>query len=66
MNRDYRPTDPTASDRRHEIRRRILAALGSMTGPVRREQIGLSRALEAADAGQAAIAARIVLREARR
>jgi len=55
-----------AADRRRELRRRILAALGCMTGPVRPEQRGLSRALSAADAGQAGLAARLVLREARR
>ena len=54
-----------AAARRHELRRRILAALGCMAGPVRREQRELSRALAAIDDGRAGLAARIVLREAR-
>lgn len=54
-----------AADRRRELRRRILLALSAMTGPVRREQRGLSRALDAVDDGRDALAARIVLREAR-
>ena len=55
-----------AADRRRELRRKILHALGSMTGPVRPEQRGLSCALAAADDGQGGLAARLVLAEARR
>ena len=55
-----------ATDRRRELRARILHALGDLRGPVRAEQIGLSRALDAADDGQGALAARLVLAEARR
>ena len=54
-----------AAARRHELRRRILAALGPMRGPIRPEQRGLSHALDAVDDGQGALAARLVLAEAR-
>lgn len=64
---DLRHAREIADKALQDLRRRIRSALhtsGGMRGPVRHQQRRLSRALEAADAGDGVTAARIVLREA--
>lgn len=60
MAREYEPAPAPATLR---LRRRILAALGDLRGPVRPQQRALSRALEAADCGLGGLAAQLVLFE---
>ena len=65
MTTSYHDPDRSHAVRRHELRHKILHALGSMTGPVRPEQRELARALDATDSGFYRMAARIILEQVR-